>query len=208
MPQAVKIETQSEQQGLAGLHRERATGCASRKLALHRREYRFDQGTAPIDLLRKRPPHFGTHSAHPPGSLPALGGDHTVGPESLPDVGVIPLAVELGIGQHQPDPPTPGSRFDHRRQTPAVVPWATSRSLREQQLLIQIHHDQPLQPMPPEQAAQGPPPVAVPPTHRMVNQNAPPSRRTDSGRAGSRCSTKGNSTRRVQHRLPLTPEIH
>jgi hypothetical protein len=37
-----------------------------------------------------------------PGFLSAFGGNYTLRPELLPDVGVIPLAVEFGIGQHQP----------------------------------------------------------------------------------------------------------
>jgi hypothetical protein len=36
-----------------------------------------------------------------PGFLSALGGDYTLRPELAPDEGVIPLAVELGVGQHQ-----------------------------------------------------------------------------------------------------------
>src|SRR3972149_10714601 len=98
MPQAVRVETQPEQQGWAYLHPERATGRASRELALHRREHRFDQGATPIELLRERPAHFGTHSAHPPGFLPTLGWDHALGPEPLAGIRVISLAVELGGG--------------------------------------------------------------------------------------------------------------
>ena len=116
MPQAVQVETQSEQQGLARLHPERAAGCASRELALHRREHRFDQGAAPVELSRERPPHFGTHSAHSPSLLPTLGWDHALGPELSADISVIPLAVELGVGQHHSDARLLGSRFDHRRQ--------------------------------------------------------------------------------------------
>ena len=58
--------------------------------------------TVPLgDFLRL--PHFGTHPAHAPGFLPEPSRDHTLCPESLPDVGVVPLAVEFGVGQHQPD---------------------------------------------------------------------------------------------------------
>ena len=44
-----------------------------------------------------------------------------------------------------------GSRFDHRGQIRAVVPRTASRGLRQQELLIQIRHDHPLQPVPPRQ---------------------------------------------------------
>ena len=93
MLQAVQVETQSEQQGLAHLHPERATGRASRELALHRREHRFDQGAAPVELSRKGPPHFGPHSAHPPGFLPTLGGDYALGPELPAETRVIPRSA-------------------------------------------------------------------------------------------------------------------
>src|SRR5487761_352024 len=59
MPQAVEVETQSEQESLARLHPERATGRASRELALYRREQCFDQGAAPVEPSRERPPHLG-----------------------------------------------------------------------------------------------------------------------------------------------------
>ena len=131
MPQAVQVETQPEQQGLAHLHPERAVGRAGRELSLHRREHRFDQGATPIELLRKGPPHLGTHSAHPPGFLATLGGDHALGPEPLADISVIPLAVEFGVGQHHSDARLLGSRFDHGRQIRAVVPGTASRALGE-----------------------------------------------------------------------------
>ena len=151
MFQAIQIETQPEQQGLAPLHVQRATGRSSRELALHRRKDALDQGAAPVELSRKRPPHLGPHATNAPSLLPALGGDHTLRPELLPDVGVIPLAVELGVGQHQPDARILRSGLDDRGQIRTVVPRTASRDLRQQELLIQIRHDHPLQPVPPRQ---------------------------------------------------------
>jgi hypothetical protein len=101
MPQTIQIETQAEQQGLTHLGAQRTTGRASRELALHRTEQTLDQSTAAIKASRERPPHLGTHSVDAPGFLSALGGDYTLRPELAPDEGVIPLAVELGVGQHQ-----------------------------------------------------------------------------------------------------------
>jgi hypothetical protein len=86
-----------------------------------------------------------------PGFLSALGRDHTLRPELLPDVGVVPLAVKLDVGQHQPDARLLGSSFDYCGQTRSNVPRASSRDLRQQKLLIQIRHDHPLQPMSPRQ---------------------------------------------------------
>src|ERR1700675_3473131 len=103
MPQAIQIETQSEQQGLTLLRAQRTAGRASGELALHRTEQTLDQSTAPVEPSWKCSPHLGTHSVDAPRFLAALGGDHALRPELAPDVGVISLAVELGVGQHQAD---------------------------------------------------------------------------------------------------------
>src|SRR5579863_3390452 len=103
MPQAIEVETQSEQRGLALLCVQRAAGGASRELALHRTEQALDQSTAAIEASRERSSHLGTHPVDAPGFLSALGGDHTLRPELATDVSVIPLAVELGVSQHQAD---------------------------------------------------------------------------------------------------------
>ncbi len=112
MPQAVKVETQAEQRGLTSLDAQRAAGCAGRQLALDRREDALDQSAASVEAMRERPAHFGPDALDSPGLLPALGGNHALRPELLLDVGVIPLAVELGVGQHQPDAGVLRSRPD------------------------------------------------------------------------------------------------
>ncbi len=86
MPQAVQVEAQPKQQGLARLHPERVTGRTGREFALHRGEDAFDQSAAPIDPMRKGPSHYRPHSAHAPSFLPTLGGDHALGPEPLADI--------------------------------------------------------------------------------------------------------------------------
>ncbi len=53
---------------------------------------------------RKRSAHLGVHAADAPGFRPALGRNHALRAESHPDVAVIPLAAELGVGPHQADP--------------------------------------------------------------------------------------------------------
>ena len=80
------------------LHGEQPPRRAGREFALHRREDAFDPSTVPIEAARKRLPHFGTHPAYASGFLPALRRDHPLGSESLPDVGVVPPAVEFGVG--------------------------------------------------------------------------------------------------------------
>ena len=123
MPQAIQIETQSEQEGLALLRVQRAAGRTGRELAFHRTEQALDQGSSPVEPSRKCSPHLGAHSMNAPGFLSALGRDHTLRSELLADIGVIPLAVELGVGQHQPDARLLGSRFDDGGQIRTIVPW-------------------------------------------------------------------------------------
>jgi hypothetical protein len=113
MPQAIEVETQTEQQGLTLLRAQRAAGRTSRELALYRTEQALDQSAAAIEPSRERLPHLGTNSVHSPRFLPAFGGDHALRPQLLADIGVIPLAVEFGVGQHQPDARLLGSRLDN-----------------------------------------------------------------------------------------------
>jgi hypothetical protein len=134
MFQAIQIETQSEQQGLALLCAQRTAWRTSQELALHRREQRFDQGPTPPAPLRECPAHLGAHSVDKPRFLPTLGGDHTVRPELLPDIGVIFLAVEFGVGQHQSDAGLLGSGLDDGGQIRAVVPRDATRELRQHEL--------------------------------------------------------------------------
>jgi len=120
MTQAVNIETQPEQQSLTLLDAQRAAWGAGREVALHRTEQTLDQCATTIDPSRELLPHLGAHSMAAPGFLSTLGGDHAVCPELLSDVGMIPLAVELGVGQHQADARLLGSRFDHSGQIRAI----------------------------------------------------------------------------------------
>ena len=133
------------------LHGQRTARCACREFPFHGREQAFNQGAAPIDPLWKRTSHLRAHSVHAPGFLSALSGNHALLSEVLADVGMIALTVEFCIGQHQPDAGLFGSGFNDSRQIRAVVPRAAPRELRQHELLIQIHGDHPLQPVPPRQ---------------------------------------------------------
>jgi len=162
MFQPVQIETQAKQQGLARLHGPAAARRASRKLAFDGREYTLDQSAAPVAPLRKCSPHLGSHSMDAPRLLSALGGNHALRSKLLPDVGVIPLAVEFGVGQHKPDACFSRSHLDNGGQIRTVVPRAATRYLRQQKLLIKIRHDHPFQPVSPRQRFL---PVMVHPPH-------------------------------------------
>src|ERR1700675_4023330 len=101
MPQSIQIETQSEQEGLALLRVQRAAGRTSRELAFHRTEQALDQGSSPVEPSRKCSPHPRAPSINTPGFFSTFGGDHALRSELLADIGGIPLAVELGVGQYQ-----------------------------------------------------------------------------------------------------------
>ena len=125
MPQAVQIETQSEEQSLTLLCAQRTTGRAGRELTrltelnmLSIRDH--DAGKAvswEMFAASGRALHGCARS-----SSHAWRESTLFSPELLPDVGVIPLAIELGVGQHQPDPRLLGSRFDDRWQIGTIVP--------------------------------------------------------------------------------------
>jgi hypothetical protein len=151
MPQTVQNETQAEQQGLPHLHGQSAARSAGRELALDRREDTLDQSAAAVESLPKCPPHFGAHTVDARGFLSALGRDHAPRTEFSADVGVISLAVEFSVGQHQPDACSARSSFHNRWQVRAVVPRTAPGALRQQKLLVQIGGDDPLQPMSPGQ---------------------------------------------------------
>src|ERR1700680_2200787 len=124
MPQAIQIETQPKQQGLPHLHAQAASWRTSRKLALYRREDALDQSAAPIEPSRKRLPHLGANSVYAPCLLATLGRDHALCSQLPPNIGVIPLAVEFGVGQHQSDARLLGSGCDDRGQVGTVIPRA------------------------------------------------------------------------------------
>ena len=119
--------------------------------SFHRREQALDQRTAPVNPPWEGTPHLGADSVQAPCFLSALGGNHALCSEAFADVGVISLAVEFRVRQHQPDAGFLGSRGDDRGQIRTVVPRTAPRELRQHELLIQIHGDDPLQPVPPRQ---------------------------------------------------------
>jgi hypothetical protein len=130
MPQAIEIETQTEQHGLAHLRGQRAARSSSRELAFDRRKQALDQGLAPIKSLRKRSVHLGSYSMDAPGFLSAFGGNDTLSPELSPDVGVVAFAVEFGVSEKKPDGRSLGSGLDDSGQIRKIVPRAAARDLQ------------------------------------------------------------------------------
>jgi hypothetical protein len=101
MPQAVEIEGQTEQQGLANLGREAATRCFRGELAFDDREHRFYFGAWPIQFVRKLTVHL-VANFFVGDAAPASGNDTACSHRGA-DVPVIVFRVELRVGQHQAD---------------------------------------------------------------------------------------------------------
>src|SRR5882724_8579226 len=74
MPQAIEVVGKAEQQGLADLGGQAASGCARGEFAFDGGEDAFDLGALPIRFLRKGAEHLIANSAV--RDTPAPGGDN------------------------------------------------------------------------------------------------------------------------------------
>src|SRR5258707_12417007 len=81
------------------------------------------------------------------GNTSALGGDDAFGSQALSDVLVVGFRVELCIRQHQPNGRPSCRHVQQSGQRAHVGTWPLMRPLRQQNLLLHIHHNHPLQPM-------------------------------------------------------------
>ena len=151
MPEAIQIVSQAEQQGLAALGEQAVAGSAARQFAFGNREDSLDQGTAAIFLARKIGTHLRTNAMKGPRLFPTLGGDNAEGMKLLTDKGMVALGVELGIGQHTADGSLGMGLRDQSGQVGAIIPRSLTGRLRQDELPLQVHDGQPLQPMPPRE---------------------------------------------------------
>src|SRR5215470_18856463 len=155
MPQAVKIVSQSEQQGLAALGKQAAAGCSAGEFAFGDREDGLNQCTTAIFFAGKIRTHLSTNAMESPRLLAALGRDDAESMKLLTDEGVVTLAVEFGVGQHAANPNL-GMCLSHKfGKMSAIIPRSLPCRLRQNELPRQIDHRQPLQPMPPRQRLLG-----------------------------------------------------
>lgn len=75
MPQAIKIVSQSEEQSLAALSKQRAARSPARQFTFSNGEDSFNQRAAAVFLPRKVSAHLGANAVNGPRLLSALGGD-------------------------------------------------------------------------------------------------------------------------------------
>src|SRR5467141_1089313 len=100
MPQAVDVVGQAEQQGLADLGGQAASGCARGELAFDGGEHDFDLVALPIRFFRKSSEHLIANGTV--RNTPASRGDNALRSQALPNVLVVGFGVKLRIRQHHP----------------------------------------------------------------------------------------------------------
>ena len=101
MPQAIEVVGQAEQQGLADLGGQAASGCARGEFAFDGGEDAFDLGTLPIRFFRKGSEHLIANSAI--RDTPAPRRNDALGSQALPNVLVVGFGVKLRICEHHTD---------------------------------------------------------------------------------------------------------
>src|ERR1700731_73574 len=144
MPQAVEVVGKAEQEGLANLGGQAASGSARGELAFDRRENAFDLGALAVRYFRKGSEHLIPNGAV--GDTPAPRGNDALRPQALPNVLVVGFGVKLRIRQHHTEGSASCRHIEQSRQRTRVTPGPLTGSLRQQNLLLHIHHNQPLQP--------------------------------------------------------------
>src|SRR5882762_4404998 len=144
MPQAVDVVGQAEQQGLADLGGQAASGCARGELAFDGGEHAFDLVALPIRFFRKSSEHLIANGTV--RNTPASRGDNALRSQALPNVLVVGFGVKLRIRQHHPEGSTARRHIQQPRQSTRIAPRPLTGPLRQQNLLPYIHHNQPLQP--------------------------------------------------------------
>ena len=97
MPQAVNVVGKAEQERLANLRGQAASGSARGEFAFDRRENAFDLGALAVRFFRKGAEHLIPNGAI--GDTPAPRGNDALGSQALPNVLVVGFRVRLRIRQ-------------------------------------------------------------------------------------------------------------
>ena len=141
----VEVVGEANEEGLQTLVSQRAPSSACRKLALHHREHRFDEGAASVNGPGEISPHLRAHPREAPGSLAALCPDDVMGSEDPADMSVVEFAVELRVGKNPPDGRSKRGGVDEWTQVGRVVGRSLLGDLGDDELPSNIHRHYPLQ---------------------------------------------------------------
>src|SRR5712664_63944 len=144
MPQAVNVVGKAEQERLANLRGQAASGSARGEFAFDRRENAFDLGALAVRFFRKGAEHLIPNGAI--RDTPAPRGNDALGSQALPNVLVVGFRVKLCIRQHHTEGSASCCHIEQPRQRTCVAPGPLTSPLRQQNLLLHIHYNQPLQP--------------------------------------------------------------
>src|SRR5216684_3488714 len=144
MPQAVNVVGKAEQERLANLRGQAASGSARGEFAFDRRENAFDLGALAVRFFRKGAEHLIPNGAI--GDTPPPRGNDALGSQALPNVLVVGFRVKLRIRQHHTEGSASCCYIEQPRQRTCVAPGPLTSPLRQQNLLLHIHYNQPLQP--------------------------------------------------------------
>src|SRR6266404_6012438 len=128
MPQAIEVVGQAEQQGLADLGGQAASGCARGEFAFDGREDAFDLGALAVRFFRK-----GSEHLIPNGAIrdtPAPRGNDALGSQALPNVLVVGFGVKLRICEHHTDRSAACRHIEQSRQSTRVAPGPLTGALR------------------------------------------------------------------------------
>jgi hypothetical protein len=145
VPQAIEVVGEAEQECLANLHGQAVARGTRREFAFYHGERGFDLDALAVGFRRKAAEHQIANFAI--GDTATLGRDNALRSQTLPNVLVIGFAIEFRIRQHQAEGRTAGRHIQQGRQKAHVRSRSLMRLLRQQNLLLEIHDNHPLQPM-------------------------------------------------------------
>src|ERR1051326_2257905 len=127
--QKVDIVGQAQQQGPRALRFNRTTRSLRRQLTLHRRKHALDLSALTVPSAWEASPHLRPHPSDLPVGLAALGREDPLRSNNSSDMPVVALAIDLGVGQDQPDGRPLVCRADQRPQGRTVVVRADRKSV-------------------------------------------------------------------------------
>lgn len=130
MPQAIKIVSQSQKQGLTTLCKQASAWGTAGQLAFGHGEDGFNQRAATVFMTRKSGTYLRSDTMNPPRLFPAFGGDDAQSMKLPADKDAIALGVELGVGQDAAHGSKRMGLSHECREVRTIVPRGLTRRLR------------------------------------------------------------------------------